>query len=227
MKIGVKTGKWVLAGLICLLFSGNPALAGIELELPENMTAVAVNGENTKIKGRVSLPDGMNQVVVQFIGILGSRYDNDADVGYSDVFVVKFEARNQALKMVIPDIKRSLDLEKFNRKADIRIVDSAGRTVDSDIAKLEKEGFQLFRDFEKELEDFNETGSPAAVNISGPDSGKTSPAKGSSGTVSEETKPVEPRPRQSAGNMAEKMLKYWYQQADEATRERFKRWISQ
>ncbi len=236
MRIGLRKAPWVLAGLVCLLCLGNPAWAGVELELPENMTAVAVNGENRKVEGRVRLPDGMNQVVVQFVGILGSRYDDDADMGYSDVFVVKFEGQNQALKMEIPRIKRSLDLEKFNRESDIRIVNAAGRTVACDIAKLEKEGFQVFRDFAKELEDFNQTDSPAAVNVSRSVSGEASPAKAEAATdevpskrSSEQTKQSEPIPQQPGpeGSMAEKMLKYWYQQADEATRERFKRWINQ
>ncbi|MFO7749694.1 MAG: DUF2057 domain-containing protein [Desulfobacteraceae bacterium] len=231
MRIGVRKKRWMLAGLICLLYSGNPAWAGIRLELPKQMTAVAVNGEKSKVQGRLNLPDGINQVVVQFIGILGSNYDDDADIGYSDPFVVKFEARNQTLEMVIPHIKRSLDLEKFNRESDIRIVDSASRTVHSDIAKLEKDGIQLFRDFEKELEVFNKRESPAAVNISSAVSkaavpAETSLAKVLSNTRSADTEQIEFIPLQPDKNMAEKMLKYWYQQADETTRERFKRWIS-
>lgn len=227
MRRCIKIGQWVLAGLLCMFCLGNPAWAGVELELPENVTAVAVNGENRKTQGRVSLPDGMNQVAVQFVGILGSRYDDDADMGYSDVFVVKFAARNQRLKMEMPRIRRALDLEKFNRESDIRIVTADGRTVDSEIAKLEKEGIQVFRDFEKELEDFNKTDSPAAVNKLRSVSGKPDPAKEPSKNTPAETKQVEPIQKQPAGNMAEKMLKYWYQRSDEATRERFKRWINQ
>ena len=236
MKSSMRIGQWLLTGLIFMVFCGGSALAGVELELPKNITAVAVNGQNTKFEETVSLPDGVNQVVVQFQGELGrGQYDDDAEMGYSEVFVVKFTARNQSLKMVTPRIKSVLDLEAFNRDADIRILDNAGRSIDSQKAKLEIDGFQLFRNYENELKTFNQTDSPAAVSLYQPVS--SSPvSKGSESASTVVSAAVQPASgskqtgsvtQKSSGDMAEKMLKYWYQQADEATRERFKRWINQ
>lgn len=229
MKISVKMAQWILTGLIGLFCLGNYAWADVILKLPENMTVVAVNGKNTKIKETVNLPDGVNQVVAHFQGLLArGRFDKNAEMDYSDIFVIKFKARTQTLKMVIPCIKRSLDLKKFNRESDIRILDSADNRIDRQIAKLEIEGFQIFRDYERELESFNNTDSPAALKMSLPVSQGSSALKSVSipaATVTEkQTLSVSQQP---SANMAEDMLKYWYQQADEATRARFRHWVNQ
>jgi hypothetical protein len=232
MKNSLRKVQWILMGLICFLCVRDNAWAVVELELPENMFAVAINGENTKIQEVVSLPDGVNQVVVQFQGLLArGHFDDDANMAYSDVFVIKFNATNQTLKMDIPRIKRSLDLEKFNRESNIRILDLTGRAIEYYIGKLEKDGFQLFREYGKELEDFNKTNSPAAFSMSRTFSkGVEARSTGNSNdqqTVSRATvSGTESIRQQHSDNMAEEMLKYWYQQADEATRIKFMRWIN-
>lgn len=235
MKYAVSMRQWIVTGLICLFCSGNFAWAGIELKLPDNMTVVAVNGKNTDINGMINLPDGVNQVAIQFQGLIGGGHsDDDSEMEYSDVFVIKFKARNQSLKMVTPHIKSAVDLDRFNRESDIRIQNSEGNPIDRHIAKLEKDGIQIFRDYENELKRFNKTDAPAALkpplSVSKGSETVLTDKPDTSKTISSATaggKKLDSVPQSPSGNMAEKMLKYWYQQADEATRERFRRWIDQ
>ena len=147
---------------------------------------------------------------------MGSSFDDDAEMGYSEVFVIKFEANTQPLKMVIPNIKHSRDLDMLNNTADIQILDAAGQTISTEIAILEKEGVQILRNFEKEIHAFNETDSPAAVNSKPVTALNPAPEKQVTRTSEIDQ-----------SNVAEKMLMYWYNQADEETRNKFKLWINQ
>jgi uncharacterized protein YccT (UPF0319 family) len=85
---------------------------------------------------------------------------------------------------------------------------------------LEKEGFQVFRDYPKELEAFNRTSSPAAIRMQLPgladadtdnDTAGHSPKAGGQGAQDQET--------------VRQMLRYWYVQADKQTRKEWKNWI--
>lgn len=206
---------WIIGGTVCLIFTGNPAWGNVTLQLPQNITIVAENGKNTNIDNSASLPDGDNQIVIQFQGELSRKHaDEDADFEYSDIFVVRFNASNQPLQMVTPRIKRLPELEKWNKKPDIRLVDSAGRDLDVQIARLEKDGIQVFRNYETELEAFNKTDSPAALNT------LSSLSRGSVPPPKHQSQP------QGKSEMAEDMLEYWYQQADEQVKARFKQRIN-
>ncbi|NWH06205.1 YccT family protein [Desulfobacter latus] len=224
-KIAKKLIRYcIIGGTSCFICtSGPPAWADVTMNLPEKIAIVAENGKNTKINKKIALPDGDNQIVIQFQGELSRKHaDEDADFENSDAFVIRFNASNQALRMVIPRIKRLLELEKWNKKPDIRILDSAGRELDIQIARLKIDGFQIFRNYETELEAFNKTDSPAALNTLSTVSGDYVP-----NTVP--VPAVSPKHRsqpQGKTDMAEDMLEYWYQQADEETKARFKQRIN-
>jgi uncharacterized protein YccT (UPF0319 family) len=238
-----KIVQFVLAVTLCLSFLGESTRAGVTLELAEDVTALVVNGKKARVEGDLSLPDGVNQIVVRYQGVLG----RGGDMAYSDVFVVRFEAEHQTLKMVIPRITRESALDRFNREADIKIVDASGNRLVVKTAKLKKDGFQLSRDYEAEVALFNQTDSPAAVSTAprstsqvnkkvpvsrkGAEEQQSAPQIFAGAQVSE--KDPAPSGAKAASepsvnsDTAEEMLKYWYQQADQETRERFKRWIDE
>jgi uncharacterized protein len=227
----VTIGIWLLTGLLFGLYLGNPAWADTTLEIPDKIKIMVLNGKKVKYHDTLPVSTGINQIVVQFQGEVGSSFDDDAEIGYSEVFVIKFEANTLPLKMVIPKIKRSRDLDRLNNTANIKILDAGGQMIPTEIAILEKEGVQILRDFEKEIHAFNETDSPAAVNASPPVSKiKTSPASSSKPITALKPAPkkqVTRTPEINQSNVAESMLMYWYNQADEETRNKFKHWINQ
>lgn len=219
----------ILGTAACLICSGNPAWAGVTLQIPSNITIVAENGKKANIGKEASLPDGDNQIVVQFQGDLSKKHaDENSDFECSDTFVVRFNASSQSLKMVIPRIKRLLELDKWNKSPNIRILDSGNRDLDIRVARLEKDGFQVFRDYEAELNAFNKTDSPAALSTlsSGYQDTVSKPVPAAAAT-SPKYQPRQPQAQpQGKSGMAEDMLEYWYQQADEQTKARFKQRIN-
>jgi len=192
---------------------------------------MVLNGKKVKPYHTLPVSTGINQIVVQFQGEVGSSLDDDAEIGYSEVFVIKFEANTRPLKMVIPRIKHSRDLDTLNNTANIQILDAGGQMIPTEIAILEKEGVQILRDFEKEILAFNKTDSPAAVTVIPPVSNiRTSPAISSKPVTALKPAPkkqVNRMPEINQSNVAESMLMYWYNQADEETRNKFKHWINQ
>ena len=87
----------------------------------------------------------------------------------SDVFVVTFNTGNTRLNMQPWNIKKTTQLEDFNQHPKIVLTDSRGKTITHQIDKLEKEGFQLMRDYAQELAAFNQSDSPAALKLTSAD----------------------------------------------------------
>jgi uncharacterized protein YccT (UPF0319 family) len=183
------------------------ACADNTLVLPKNLKALAVNGENASQTGTLTLPNGVNQLALRYDTSFGRGLD--AETAQSEVIVALFEANNQQLRLSIPTIKKELHLKNFNRNPQIRITTAGGQNIEVQTDVLKKDGIQIFRDYEQELVKFNKSDSPAAV---APAMQTMMPALGANG--------------QSHADAA-KMLMYWYQQADPATREMFKAWIMQ
>lgn len=197
--------------MLCFLCWTSSAFAAVTLNLPEGLQIVAVNGLNADIYKQAQLPNGLNQIAVRYEGEFG-RSAHDAEILYSDVFVVIFKAAEATLAMKPLGIQKVSHLEKFNRSPRIRIVDQNGVAVATAVEKLQKDGFQLLRNYEQELVAFNRSSSPAAV-------------RGSMNLPAPAAVPTPVQPGQQV-KMTEQMLKYWYLQADEETRQRFREWIN-
>ena len=229
----IKPWKLTLAVLSCILYAGSFSWATVTLQLPKNICILAANGKNTKLYDNAELSDGTNQVVIQYRGEFNERGSRDRNIESSDTFVIKFMAENQTLEMIIPWIKTIYQLESWNKTPDIRIETPAGKALEFKISRLEKNGLQIFRDYAQELDAFNKTNAPAAVPPSSfgvpsvhataptPSTAVTQAVPSAAATAADTSE----QPASKA-EMAEGMLKYWYQQADEATRQKFKAWIN-
>lgn len=225
--------------LLGILALSSSAMGGVSLQLPENIFPIAVNGKKVT-RDRVGiLPDGLNQVAVRYKGLLGdnpnTRYDKKT-IQYSDVFVLKFDASNQALSLSMPKVRTSYELERFDKNPDFEIVNEQGQFMEVSIDRLSYKGLQLGRDYESELLALNASDSPAAVKPEkyAPIEIEEPPQTATSTSVQNRQPAVarQPvgantpilQPQIQATQMAEKMLKYWYKQADENARKRFKDW---
>ena len=198
--------------------------ADVKLKLPKDVDVVALNGEGTSIENVASLPDGVNQIVIRYDGLLKSADRNSAfpDQVQSAAYVVKFEARDASLQLAMPEFRDGYDVKQFDKNPEIGLTDN-GKPVDMKYERLDTQGFTIFRDFERELEKFNKTDSPAAVPPLRNDSWQAR-----TGTVaSAEMVAPEMTPAQQAEatSMSVQMLKFWWQQADEASRQQFLDWV--
>ncbi len=231
----LKPWALALAVLSGLFYAGSYSWAAVTLKLPKNIYILAANGKNLKSHNTADLPNGINQIVIQYQGEPGAKLSSDGDVEYSDTFVVKFTAENQELEMIIPWIRTVGNLEEWNKTPDIGIETSAGDGIDIQVSRLQKTGLQVFRNYAQELAAFNHTSAPASLDHSSSGAfSMNADVSGNQPAPLAETKPVPPTAagahktaQQPApqSNMVEDMLKYWYQQADEQTRQKFKTWI--
>lgn len=231
---------------ICLLasitiFNSSPALADVKVELPDALRVVAMNGSSSNVSKSVTLPDGTNQIVVRVIKDVGKRFDSEME--YSDAYVIKFSAQNETLELLAPKISNVRDIRAFNRDPKLELISKDKTKIHFDQDKLEKSGLQFIRNFEEELAVFNTTSSPASLQVPpGKQNTKeqlgeepttvkkrtTIEEFGSTPTESNSTPPsVQPVVQPKSNEMAEDMLKYWYEQADDETRKKFKEMINQ
>ena len=210
----------VLVFLLTLLWV-SPVSAFVILKSPNTIKVLAANGEEIEAKSSLRLPDGVNQIVFRIDTELPGNDVRGGDIIYSDVLVGRFEATSQALTIRVPKILREYDLRQFNQEPDVQLVTQAGEPVPLVLDKLTKEGFQLMRDYAVELEAYNQTGAPAAVDGAAT---RVSGAASAGGNLQDSSWAAPPAEDQTT---AEQMLKYWYQQADDETQQRFWEWISQ
>ncbi|MGF2734191.1 DUF2057 domain-containing protein [Marinobacter sp. DUT-1] len=195
-----------------------PSLAWSEVRLnPGPCVSVrALDGAAIDSAGPLTLTNGRHQLVVDCTVEVG-RSSDEGMPETSDAFVLLFEAENVELTLQAPEIRSSRELETFSRRGNWQLTTADQQSVEFDVDVLEKEGFQLVRDYGQELEAFNRSESPAALGANLP------------GADMELLGKEEGRPSTSAGapdqEMVNQMLRYWYLKADKTTRDEWKNWI--
>ncbi|MGR5147160.1 DUF2057 family protein [Photobacterium alginatilyticum] len=195
------------------------ALANVTLELPYSAELVLVNGVETSGNDPLSLENGENQIAFRYQD--SYRENGEHQMFKSDVVIMKFSGQDGTYQLKLPKLRTEQDAQRFNRSPAITLTDKQGKSVEIQQDKLIKHGLQFGRDFEKEIAQYNLTDKPAALKsaIATTTLPAILPASGSTQPTAEAT--------QQGQNVAESMLNYWYSQADEATRERFKARINQ
>jgi len=203
--------------------------ADVKLDVAEGIEVLAVNGELSTENAAFNsgeplmLDNGANQLLVQYgteIQIAG----DDPEYSVTDVFVLLFDLTDTGATLKAPKIKRLRDLDKFNRAPIWQITQESGGAVSLQVAKLKKEGFQLNRDYQAELAEFNRGLSPAVLP---PLAAAADIKQQAVAAVTSKSKQARSLNQVSNGEaeMALDMLKYWYQKADQKTRASFQQWI--
>ncbi len=225
-----------LSFLTAVLLMASSACADVRLALPEDVDVLALNGENITMEKNANLPNGVSQLVIRYEGLLYSSDDNTAfpDKVQSAAYVIKFEAADQTLRLIMPAFREDFDVAQFDKKPDIKILTDRGTPVDFEFERLDSKGFAIFRDFARELESFNKTDSPAAVPPVRTETWQARTAQSTTTTaprpeISASVELVAPEMTSSqqaeATSMSVQMLKFWWQQADAESRKQFMNWI--
>lgn len=186
-----------------------------ELVMGEGVNLIAVNGKEVSSdsffsgKEKINLHNGVNQILVNYTAEI--KNGSETELEHSNTFVILFKGKNERFTLSAPRIKKLSDIKKFESEKNWNLIDSQGNKFNfrSDIIK--HSGFQLSRNYEAELKAFNKTNSPAALPEKNPI--KINKNNKSKNAESEE-------------NIASQMLIYWYNQADDKTREEFKKLIN-
>ncbi|EAZ97311.1 DUF2057 domain-containing protein [Marinobacter sp. ELB17] len=206
--------------LLALFFSAQ-APAEVTLALGPCVQVHVINGEEKIVlpESSLTLTNGTQQLVVDCTAMLG-RSSDEAFPETGEAFVLLFEAADTKLTLSAPHIQTRQQMKAFNRQRNFGLTSAAGTSLNYYVEVLEKEGFQVFRDFPGELEVFNRTSSPAAIRAQLPgladadtdiDTAEPSPKAGGQGAQDQET--------------VRQMLRYWYLEADKQTRKEWKNWI--
>ncbi|WP_415896710.1 DUF2057 family protein [Neptuniibacter sp. QD72_48] len=199
------------------LIASNYSYADNTLLLEEGVNLIAVNGSEVNsdklFNGRnnYKLPNGSNQILVNYTAEV--KKSGDFEIEKSKAFVLLFESNNSQISLAAPVIERIKDLEKFEQNKNWILKNSAGQNIPFKVNIIEKDGFQLSRDFEEELEKFNQSNAIASLpkrKITLPYNTNNKQTKNS--VIKKESMTME-------------MLIYWYNQADLNTRNSFKELI--
>ncbi|BFN12918.1 hypothetical protein MspRI1_09290 [Marinobacter sp. RI1] len=186
-----------------------PALAEVQLTLGACVNVQAVQeSEQTASSGQsLTLADGTQQLVVECTTEIGREEVLES----SDAFVVRFEAADTALALSAPEIESRNQMDAFNQQGNWKLTDRQGREVAFTADVLEKEGFQLVRDYARELAAYNRSGAEAAVAAPGLITNQDGLLLDSHVDPDQE--------------MVSRMLRYWYLKADEQTRKEWDSWV--
>ena len=191
---------WNIIVLSMISTLSSQVLADIHLTTPSQLKLQVVNGEKTKNENPLLLKNGKNQIAFRY----EERYRKGGDDIFfsSDIILMTFEGNEQHYFISLPKLRTEADRDAFNDKPAIILKDNDGVEILFEQGKLMKNGMQFDRDLVAELVVYNQTSQPAALN--------------------QPTSIIIPAGSQSEGDVAGKMLDYWYSKADQNTREQFK-----
>ena len=151
--------KSLLLGAIPFLFS-SLAMASGTLILQKEMVPQVLNGEaiaasHFTAQNTIQLEDGQNQLALtvgQIVFEDGKRRKYD-----SQPILLSFEAhKDQTLSINYPTFRTIEDAKKFERSPVITLTAENGEAIEYGIDQLNKGGLQGFRDFEREVAEFNQ-----------------------------------------------------------------------
>lgn len=189
--------------------------AGVELALGSCVNVKAVNGseQNASSGQTLTLENGTRQLVVECTAEIG----HEAMLETSAAFVLRFTGMNETLTLAATDIRSDRDMDAFNRQGGWVLTDGQGHPVTFSADVLEKEGFQLVRDYQRELEIYNRSGAEAAVTA-------RAETVGTELTSNQEGLLLDAQADPDQEEVSQ-MLRYWYLKADEKTRNEWNSWV--
>ena len=202
-----------------------PAFADVELSMPSNSELLVVNGNEVSTQDTLKLQNGINQIAFRYTG----RYQHQGSQTQfqSDVIIIKFNEKNAELALTLPRIRSSSAADKFNQSPKVMLVDANDQSIHFEQGKLIKEGLQLGRDYAEEITAYNLTEQSASLQLQPEGIAATQivTAPIVASITQAAPKPNMPPVEKSEQINVGQMLDFWYQQADEETREAFKKRI--
>lgn len=210
-----------------LIATSHFALADVTLNLPSDVTLLAVNMEKPQTSGSffssvtsATLEDGQNQIVFRFEPYFDKG--NERNSVSSDVYIVTFDEANTKLDFVLPKYRTEREAEREIGNMEWSLIDEKGETISIKTDKLKKDGMQLGRNYVRESEDYNRAGGIASIGV------VTTVVTLPKAKTETATKPavVTQAEQPQIDSTAEEMLHFWYSKADADTQARFKDFIN-
>ncbi|MCE9678726.1 DUF2057 domain-containing protein [Shewanella sp. AS1] len=203
------------------------AYGEVVIKLPGNTETLLLNEK--AISGKTLTNDnGPQQLVFK---LLSSYRAHGVQTRYSsEAIILSFDAADNEYTIKLPPITSSKEGDAFNKQPDLALQDNKGNGIDYKIDTLRQEGIQLGRDYQQEIQAYNQSQGAAVMTFS---LASVDPLPTVAGPQSQTLSLTQPLTQASiptnVGSTQEevgKMLDYWYSQADDRTREAFKKRIS-
>lgn len=225
------------------------------LDLPNNVEVKMLNGKTYDGDDDVALNEGENQIVFRYV--VNYRDSGMQTQFNSNAVVLTFTAQQSQYELELPNIRNKNAANKFNKQPTMTLTDSEDKPVSFKSDVLVKEGLQIGRDYPEEMAIYNQSQQVAAVAVFAPkaalapSAGTTVTPTLSSQTETatqvtnaqvaaaqvtnaqaQVTAPVPDaavKPKTIAEDQAEisEMLDYWYNKANQDTKNKFKAKINQ
>jgi uncharacterized protein YccT (UPF0319 family) len=206
-----------IAGLISLIFVTS-TFADVSLTLPNSAELLVINGEEASSQSPINLSNGDNQIVFKYQTKYRSHGQEQRFT--SEAVIISFTAKDADYHLSLPSLRSNNQADKFDIDPVVYIEDNEGNKLASRTDTLRKEGIQLGRDYDEETLAYNETDGPAAIKALAPTSLIISLPQRS--TQAEKESMVELAPALKDQKNISTMLDFWYSQADETTKNKFK-----
>ncbi|NDL61983.1 YccT family protein [Acerihabitans arboris] len=199
------------------LLAGIPALA-TTLRLPEEMELLIVDGKplgSTLLRGADSLEleQGRHQLVFIITKVLPDATGSPRK--YTSPYIITQFTTQYARQLIfqLPTLATSADRDRFSHQPVIRLQDQRGVAVDATFSRLNTDGQALM----DALHRYNlSLGLAQAI---------PPPTAGAGNGSAAGSTPITVPPAAGAGmGQNERMLRFWFLQADEPTREHFLQW---
>ena len=210
--------------------------AEVAITLPNNSTPLLLNGKDIDTRQLISA-NGTQQILLN--ANANYREFGQQKRFVSEAIIITFSGENNHYTLSLPKISTPKAAENFNQSPQVILKDTKGNIIPYKIDTLVKEGIQVGRNYSEEIETYNTGQGVAAVSLWQASPAEkvqqASSAAQANKTVTETsntTAELSDKPAENVQGSQRKdqinvgqMLDFWYEQADEATREAFKKRI--
>lgn len=212
----------VILGLGCSLSS--IANANVTLEFPSEVSLLVANMEKPDIDSSllertksVTLPDGVNQIVFQYIP--GFLDKNDMKKAYSEVIIAKFKAEDDTITLQVPDYSNYHTAKTHIKNLDWSLQSSStDKAIDKTEDVLKVTGITIGHDYTEDAVTYNRKGGKAAVMINYDYANGVSAEKGMKNQSM-----VDPKQNLHMNKLS--AMQRLYQQSSGEERKAFRKWI--
>ncbi|MFQ2363578.1 DUF2057 domain-containing protein [Aeromonas dhakensis] len=196
-------------GMNMMLGAGS-AHAAVEVTVPADFQILAVSAGTLHDEQHATLPDGEQQLLVRYEGVIPSRSSSENDRQLrSAPQVLRYQASQQQLQLVANLPRDERGMAQY-AKSPVMGLQADGKVMASEQDALVTSGMLIGMDWRAKLAEYNQRGGKAALTAA---SGSALPAA----VVASEVAPV-------AASELEGQLQQLFLKADPALRKRFVSW---
>lgn len=153
---------WIGIMLLC----GGAVQAEVRVEVPQDFQILAVSRGTLQDERSAVLPDGEQQLLVRYEGLIPSRTSSDNDKAIrSEPQVIRYQASGQQLRLQAAVPKDESGMVRY-AKTPVIDLQAGGKSIPSQQDELVVNGVQIGMDWPARLAEYNRSGGKAVLATS-------------------------------------------------------------